>query len=233
VTPEHGTAAKGVPTRPVYESTLKTLSLDASVGLNVHGSRVPGAPAAAQHAAPSGALSVGGVRQWALWALDDFNSPATSAGWFVVANGSLTATSVSEKRQGCNGSPDLHLGGYCAFASLEVGKRFSGLPQHSKLRVTARVHFLDSWRGEHAFARLDGAPTWAHSHNYCNKAFSSFCRGVDACGDNKFPDTLSHPVAFEVPHTADSALVTFGADLAGASACAASWALDDVAVYVI
>ena len=78
LTPEHGTVARGVATAPVYEGTLKARALDASVALNVHGSRVPGAAAAAQHTAPSGNLAIAGVRQWALWALDDFNTPQTS-----------------------------------------------------------------------------------------------------------------------------------------------------------
>jgi len=144
----------------------------------------------------------------------------------------LTATSVSDKRQGCNGSPDLHLGGYCSFATLEVGKRFINLPAHTRIRVTARVHFIDAWRGEYAYARANGGIAWQQSHAYCTKAFSSFCRGVDSCGDNKFPDKMSQTVSFELAHDASDVLVSFGAELAGASACAASWAVDDVAVYV-
>lgn len=92
-------------------------------------------------AASPGALSflatdvvVNGVRQWRLVEHDDFQNGAE--GW------------SRQERSSCGHQDDMFLGGHCNFGSIDVTKLFAGLPEHSQVRVSARFHFIDAWKGE-------------------------------------------------------------------------------------
>lgn len=41
------------------------------------------------------------------------------------------------------------------FSGGEVKKRVHSLPPHSKLRIQANFHFIDAWRGEIGFMRMN------------------------------------------------------------------------------
>lgn len=176
-----------------------------------------------------GKLVLNHLAQWQLLTQDDFSEHAN--GWVEAVDGALSGKPLGEFRQSCNGSPDTHLGGYCAFSTLAAGKQFGGLPPHSMLRISARVHFIDKWLGEYAYLLVDGNEQWTQAHTHCSKAFLSGCKGIDSCGDNLFHDRLSQQVTVTIPHTADAVNVVFGSSLKG-DACTASYAFDDVAIYV-
>lgn len=212
---------------PPQESSLLTASLAASTLSLQDYDAASFSPQF--HSSEGITLTLQNTLQWKLVHLDDFNTHAN--GWVVSNNGSLTATSVSDQRSNCGASLDFHLGGYCTFAGTEVSRVVQNLPRHTSLRLTARVHLLDHWQGEYAYAKVDGKDVWMQSHFHCPKPFASFCRGVDACGDNKFADKMSQLVQVTLPHTAAAVTVSFGASLRQPP-CAASWAVDDVAIYI-
>ncbi len=211
---------------PETESAMRTNVMHAVGTLDIREHRHPIDPA--EHPAGGGTLTLSNAQQWALVHHDDFSTNAE--GWFISKDGVFSNENVNDKRQGCNGNPDLHLGGYCAFSGIEVSKTFNNLPAHSFVQITARVHFFDYWRGEYAFAKVNNNVVWQQSHAFCSKPFVQFCKGVDSCGDNKYSDKLSQLVKIAIPHTGSSITVSFGSSL-HVDACTASWAVDDVAVW--
>lgn len=47
------------------------------------------------------------------------------------------------------------LGGPCAAGgAVPLTRTLRELPPHTQVRITARVHFIDNWRGESAFAQV-------------------------------------------------------------------------------
>lgn len=220
------TVAKGVETLALHESTLKTPLVKSDI-LNVHDSNAPFV-SLYSHNVTGGALSIGGVEQWALNSFDDFSKESDD--WYASHKGKIAATSVSDKRQTCGTSTDKHLGGYCAFSNIEVSKTITDLPAHGFVRVTARVHFFDNWKGEYMYAKVDDQIVWMQSHTHCTKPFASLCKGLDSCGDNKYADKMSQLVSITLPHATHDIKLTFGSSLES-SPCQASWAIDDVAVY--
>ena len=46
------------------------------------------------------------------------------------------------------------LGGYCATSNENLVKVFDNIPHHTRIKVEANFHFLDSWGGETAFLRV-------------------------------------------------------------------------------
>jgi hypothetical protein len=104
------------------------------------------------------------VRQWAMVHHEDFEEEVK--GW---SNNAVSS---------CDGV-DHHLGGHCneidgevrilgelhqkkdhthicLLRLFQIKKTFNGLGQHTYLRIQARYHFLDSWEGETAFAKIGG-----------------------------------------------------------------------------
>jgi hypothetical protein len=126
------------------------------------------------------------------------------------------------------GDKNFMLGGHCSpnGGGGESSRSFVKLPSHSMVRVTARFHFIDSWDGESAYAKIDDEVVWLDSHNSATKT-----NGVSLCG-SKHPDSkMGSLIDVSFPHTTSSVRLTFGATLDGDS-CEESWAVDDIAVYV-
>merc|ERR1719240_1897719 len=135
----------------------------------------------------------------------------------------------------CGANPDVFLGGACHLAAGEA-KRTYTLPAHSRVRVSARLHFFDEWGGEAISLRTDGQVRWTKAHRWCDRTFTSTCTkyGIDACGEGSFPDTLSVPVRADFAHAAPTLEVAFASTLPdGSDPCRASWGLDDVAIELI
>jgi len=166
-------------------------------------------------------LTASGVSQWRLVDLDTFDGPTNSNQWSVNAQSS------------CGNSADFFLGGHCKFAGQATSRTYH-LPPHSKVKVTARVHYFDEWQGEGVSMSLDHQPTWAETHNWCPQFLKWMCKkyGVDSCGRD-MPDRLSTLVQSTIAHTGPTLTVTFNSDLdKDADSCFVSWGVDDVAVYV-
>ena len=110
------------------------------------------------------------------------------------------------------------------------------------MRVRARVHFFDDWQGEAVYMKLDGETVWTQQHRWCDELLETVCRprdeddpndgalAINACGHKEFPDRLSVQMDVVVPHAADAAKITFGANVQSEDA---SWGVDDVMVFVI
>lgn len=162
---------------------------------------------------------VGGVQQWKLVRHEDFQQGAE--GWSVP------------KTSSCNGAKDMFLGGQCNAGHGEIYKTFNNLPAHTQIRVSARYHFLDDWRGETAFAKLDKNYLWTHT-----TPASPAAGGINMCGNPAFPEhRFSTPIDVVLSHTEKDVTVSFGLEghndaQAARSACERSYGVDDVMVYV-
>jgi len=160
---------------------------------------------------------IGGVKQWKLVRHDDFEGEEPAKGWSLLETSSCTGR-------------DHFLGGHCNIASGEVSKHFDRLPPHNQVRVTARYHMIDDWKGETAFLKLDEHYVWAdHSRAMAPAA------GIEMCGSKQFPERkMSIPIDVTLPHAASLLEVSFGSK--GLSEhedpCARSFGVDDVMVYV-
>jgi hypothetical protein len=128
---------------------------------------------------------------------------------------------------------DTFLGGVCNLAGgggAVATLRLADLPMpHASLRLRARVHFLDAWAGESLVVRVDGRVAWVDSCDNSAAAAGGF--GVDVCGGAAPDGRLSQAVDVAVPHSGASAGVEVWSTL-DADACAHSWGLDDVEVFV-
>jgi len=116
------------------------------------------------------------------------------------------------------------LGGHCKFAGGEVHKEFEGFPTHNLLRIKANYWFLDNWAKETAFAKIEDKLVWTKG------SVDATWRGINICGDSKFPDYINFPVDFVIKHTESCVKLAFGSNLSG-DACLKSWGLSNVALY--
>ena len=148
----------------------------------------------------------------------------------------------------CGGSSDEFLGGHCVLSNGPARKVFSQLPAHTQLRVTARYHFIDNWRGETAFAQVDSKFVWTSVHRGAAAAAAPAggAVGIQMCGSEQFLESrLSAPIDVSVPHTASTVSIAFGAHSAASAtgavrsladerqnACERSFGVDDVSIYI-
>jgi len=152
------------------------------------------------------------VKQWALAVHEDFEEKVQ--GW--------SSNAVSA----CDG--DHHLAGHCNENGGEVSKTFSGLgTEHTHLRLRATFHFLDSWEGETAFAKLGNKVVWTEAHDTRNMHpdAENLCAG-------DHPDTkVGVPIDVTIQHTGDTVDVAFGG-LLDEHPCNESFGVDDVQISV-
>lgn len=113
------------------------------------------------------------------------------------------------------------LGGYCA-ASGPFTRSYDLPAPHTSLRVRATTHFLDDWRRETAYLKVDGVLVWTRSHE-------TRFPDLTVTGNPIFADQLAQLVDLVVPHSTGSATIEFGSTLATDS-CDASLAIDDVMI---
>jgi len=186
---------------------------------------------------------VGGVKQWALIRQDHFQSD--SDGWRLVGSNEPVGTSSCPRAHGS----DRFLGGHCILANGPARKIYTHLPPHTQIRLTARYHFIDNWRGETAFAQIDSAYVWTQTHRIADVSAGTAAPaaptvGIDLCGSDRYPESrLSSPIDVSVGHDSDSIAIAFGAHSAAsgtarsmaderAAACERSFGVDDVALYI-
>jgi hypothetical protein len=160
-------------------------------------------------------VTLSGVKQWRLVAQENFDKGAL--GW---SNDTTTT---------CGGY--ALLGGFGQFAGGEVKKTFANLTEHSQVRVVATFHFIDSWQGETAFARVDDSYVW--TDRYDSSPAAGTTKG-NICGKPEVPEMkFATPVDIVAPHDpmATRVKVSFGTTL-DADPSTASWGLSSVAVYI-
>ncbi|GIX62661.1 uncharacterized protein BcabD6B2_20960 [Babesia caballi] len=177
------------------------------------------------------AVTSGDTNQWILWKLDTFNPNVVSA-WMP---GHLST---------CGRSGDFFLGGPCKLSKGRVNRFYVGIPTHSEIRVTGRVHFFDQWNGKVSYGthyvdagetlslKVDDATVWSQSYNWCPTVGDAECvkYGIDSCGQ-EYPDRLSVYYDVSLPHSAGSVALELTSTL-DTDPCEASWGVDDVAVYI-
>lgn len=166
-------------------------------------------------------LSANGVPQWALWNLDTFDTPDTGM-W-------------SPNDRGFCGNPGDHfLGGHCRFGATVTKRRYT-LPPHTRVRVRARVHFIDKWGGEAVSLLVHGRPVWSQTHDWCPCFLKWMCEkyGVDTCGRDT-PDRLSVKAEAAFQHSGDTLDISFNSSIpAGTDPCYQSWGVDDVSIEIM
>ncbi len=111
-----------------------------------------------------------------------------------------------------------------------------------QLRLTARYHFIDNWRGETAFAQIEGKNVWAQTHRLSSAGNELL--GVNVCGSALYPESrMSAAIDVSVEHSDSSVGVAFGVHSASSeavrsladeqqNACDRSFGVDDVAIYI-
>jgi len=152
------------------------------------------------------------VKQWALKFHDDFEGQIQ--GWST----NLTSS--------CDGN-DHHLAGHCNVVQDEVKKTFANLGEHKYIRLQARYHFLDSWEGETAFAKIGDRIVWSD----VNDVRGMHPNSLNVCGGDHPDNKISVPIDVTLPHTGESITISFGSSL-DEHPCNESFGVDDVMISV-
>jgi hypothetical protein len=167
-------------------------------------------------------ITAGGQAQFALFDHDSFDA-VDSNQWSM------------NDHSFCGASRDLFLGGHCRFAATTTSRTYANLPAHSKIKVTARVHYFDQWEGESIVMAAENKPVWSQDHHWCPEFLKWMCRkyGMDSCGRDE-PDRLSVKAEATFVHNAPTLTLAFSSSLPqGTDPCYTSWGVDDVAVHVL
>jgi len=167
-------------------------------------------------------FTVRGVPQWSLWDLDTFDT-VDSGQWFPADRGF------------CGAPSDRFLGGHCKLATAVAVRNYTQLPPHTRVRVRARVHFIDQWTGEAVSLLAQGGTVWSQSHTWCPQVFTRMCLkyGVDTCGRDS-PDRLSVKAEAAFAHSGPTLDLAFKSTLPfGTDPCYKSWGVDDVSVELM
>jgi hypothetical protein len=182
------------------------------------------------------ATGEGYQRQWHMIHHSDF-AEQHAQGW-SWSDGSDAAKHVSD----C-GNGDYFLHATCTPSSNAESdkpdfqglvRKFDNLPDHERLQLTARVHFIDAWHGAAAFASIDGETIWVDTHGDADPDAHS--NGIDMCGQTHLThDRLSVPVSVTIPHSGPVAEIAFGSTIAAhaPNACHASMGIDDVSISIM
>lgn len=168
-----------------------------------------------------GVFEVGGRQQWTLWQLDTFDTPDSGV-W------------TPNDRGFCGNPGDHFLGGHCRFGATVAQRQYS-LPAHTRVRIRARIHFIDKWEGESISLSVHGEPVWSTSHSWCPNFLKWMCEkyGIDTCGRST-PDRLSVKAEAIFAHTGADLDVAFNSSLpVGTDACYTSWGVDDVSIELM
>lgn len=128
-------------------------------------------------------------------------------------------------------SGDRALGGYCNFSTGTLQRTYLLAPEHRGIRIRTTVHLLDRWEGESAVLEVDGQVVWSATHHHCSSVFQELCNGINVAGDVGVSDALGIAVDLFLPHTADTATLSFSTGITR-SPCEASLAVDDVELLI-
>eukprot|EP00743_Colponemidia_sp_Colp-15_P000323 GILK01000374.1.p1 GENE.GILK01000374.1~~GILK01000374.1.p1 ORF type:complete len:295 (-),score=33.87 GILK01000374.1:88-972(-) len=170
-------------------------------------------------------LLLNGVKQWNLVSHEDFEQGAE--GWRMKMHGQTGSSGAPTGS--CVPGGNKHMGGHCQSAGHEFTRTYTNLPPHSHLKISAKYHFIDSWEGEAAYAKIDNAYVWIEHHHH---APTGKQQGIHMCGDGQYKETRwGVPIDTVVSHTGSSVTVAFGA-LLDEHPCNESFGVDDVTIYV-
>ena len=175
---------------------------------------------------------------WRRISLDTFESVALAKGWHVSS--SEGAAEVAERQSVAQnasllshcGDGNMFLGGHCrAGGEHELTKQWKALPPHSELRLSASVHFIDSWDGEAAYMSVDGRTVWTSAKEARQRPAGDASPHISLCGDDRMADAvIGKKIDIVVPHSGASASIR--SNVLDEHACDESFGVDDVALYV-
>jgi hypothetical protein len=211
--------------------------------------------AAGAGAAPAAPLSflatsvvIDGVKQWSLVTSENFDGAATAAPeWALTGSGHSDLEEDGQRlpTSTCGHPDDRFLGGPCNLAAGQLRKTFRNLPQHTEVRVKATLNFVDRWHGEQAYCKVGDNIAWLNTVGQPAGATAAAARVLAAGADEPLaqqmnvcgspaPDlALGTSVDVSRRHSSRVLEVVFGTTLQqGADACAQSWGVDDVQIYV-
>lgn len=182
---------------------------------------------------------IDGVVQWRLVSSENFDTKVVS-GWDAIVGG---ATAMP-KTSACGQADDIFVGGHCNLAAGSLTKTFKQLPPHTEVRIKATVNFLDHWRGEQAFAKMDQNYVWLDSVGQpggelrmaaavARELETSRDMNLNVCGGDAADLALGQMIDVSKQHSADTLTLEFGTTLGDhVDACDQSWGIDDVQVFV-
>jgi len=149
-------------------------------------------------------LSLAGVPQWQLVALEMFQSLAPDqAGWFTGAQArpptlNCSYLSILTGSTGSDKVPNMD----------SFSKTWEDLPPHTHLNVKVVSHFVDDWQGEVAYMKINDNVVWTDAHDQ-RASRGSF----NVCG-KQFPDSkFTVPIEVTIPHNATNVKIAFGSTL--------------------
>ena len=142
-------------------------------------------------------------KPWRRVSLDTFDVPSIAEGWFVEQNtrGGREATPAKQHHFSSCNNRNTFLGGACKTSNQALQKVWSNLPQHQELRVTAAVHFIDSWENESAFLNVDGNIVWVATKVSATQQSIGRQKNPSLCGDPAVSDAaLGTKIDISFPH---------------------------------
>lgn len=175
------------------------------------------------------------VKHWIIINHDDFESQDSLKDW---SDKRVNICSKEKIRKGKYQNQNIDneisslttnhfLGGHCNFAHEEVIKEYKNLPKHSRIKISANFHFIDDWKGEFGYLKVDDKIVWSKSnHSKKNEGVSipSFCGSY-------FSDLMSQNIEVIIPHQKSSFKLSFGSNIKN-NPCNQSFGIDDVIIYV-
>lgn len=136
---------------------------------------------------------------WNLFSHEDFEKDAE--GWNAV-------------RSTCN-KRDYFIQG---FSDEEIKKTYK-LPLHSSVKITASVHFLDTWQGESLILKANGQIIWMQSARSGN---------TNICANSEPDAGYGVPIDIDYKSTSRTLDLLFTSNVKGQS----SFGVDDIILYV-
>ena len=130
------------------------------------------------------------------------------------------------------GDKNYFLGGHCVASDREISKTVSLPMPHDQLHLSSVFHFLDLWKGESGYLKIDGDVVWTDTHRSVPMA-SEFVL-PSSCAHSEYADTkMGSKIDLFIPHQASEVTISFGSSLASdRNPCHASWGVDDIEVSV-
>ena len=189
---------------------------------------------------------IDGVKQWSLASSENFDDQ--NIGQWINTDNALKTTA-------CGHPDDFFLGGACALSTGVVSKTFQHLPDHSEVRIKATMNFIDQWRGEQAWCKINDNYVWLDTVGHPSAAAKMISTPslaaarvtrdteekeektshvMSVCGSDKYSDiSLGTLVDVTKRHEGETLKIEFGTSLEGVvDSCTQSWGVDDVQIYI-
>ena len=168
-------------------------------------------------------------RYWKRVAKEDFSVDSATNGWdaLLLHGGSILPQAGAERAAcGDHAGANHFLAGRCQH---DMVKTFPIKDRHSEVRVKAKFHFIDAWKGEGAYMKVDNGYAWLTS-------FTSPKTGVNMCGREDAKESkMGVPIDVITEHTGDVLELKFGSELglgSGQRSCEGMFGVDDIEVFI-